>query len=173
MRKRILLAFIVWTVCTAAARAQSGPDNDADTAPGYVNSVFHHGQVDSINLYNGQLTIPISLGPSYPVGPKLKFQAVLTYNSRKSDYGHPTNLPISFTSPSWATRRSGRAGSSRWERSSCAGRATPAVSATSDPTEASTCSIMAPRPAMGPSCISRAPGPSTCGTGTGTTMSSA
>ncbi len=96
MRKTILLAFIVWTVCTAAARAQSGPDNDPDLAPGYVNSVFHHGQVDSINLYNGQLTIPISLGPSYPVGPKLKFQAVLTYNSRKSDYGHPTNQPSDF-----------------------------------------------------------------------------
>jgi len=96
MRKTILLAFIVWTVCTAAARAQSGPDNDPDAAPGYVNSVFHHGQVDSINLYNGQLTIPISLGPSYPVGPKLKFQAVLTYNSRKSDYGHPTNQPSDF-----------------------------------------------------------------------------
>ena len=96
MRKKILLAFIVWTVCTAAARAQSGPDNDADTAPGYVNSVFHHGQVDSINLYNGQLTIPISLGPSYPVGPKLKFQAVLTYNSRKIDYGHPTIQPPDY-----------------------------------------------------------------------------
>jgi RHS repeat-associated protein len=96
MREKILLAFIVWTFCAAVARPQSGPDNDADAAPGYVNSVFHHGQVDSINLYNGQLTIPISLGPSYPVGPKLKFQAILTYNSRKWDYGHPTIQPPDF-----------------------------------------------------------------------------
>jgi RHS repeat-associated protein len=96
MRHKILLASILWILCTVAARAQSGPDNDPDTAPGYINSVFRHGQVDSINLYNGQLTIPISLGPSYPVGPKLKFQAVLTYNSRKFDYGHPTIQPPDF-----------------------------------------------------------------------------
>lgn len=30
--------------------AQNGPD-DPDAAPGYVKSVFDHGQVDSINLY--------------------------------------------------------------------------------------------------------------------------
>ena len=96
MRHKLLLVFLVGTSCAIAARAQSGPDNDPDTAPGYVNSVFHHGEVDSINLYNGLLTIPISLGPTYPVGPKLKFQAVLTYNSRKSDYGHPTVQPPDF-----------------------------------------------------------------------------
>ena len=38
--------------------AQNGPDNDADAAPGYTNSVFHHEEIDSINLYNGQLTLP-------------------------------------------------------------------------------------------------------------------
>ena len=96
MGYRVLLCFLGWAVFTSAARAQSGPDNDPDVAPGYVNSVFHHGQVDSINLYNGQLTIPISLGPTYPVGPKLKFQAVVTYSSRKNDYGHPTIQPPDY-----------------------------------------------------------------------------
>ena len=69
--------------------AQNGPDNDADAAPGYANSVFHHDDVDSINLYNGQLTLPIALGPSYPIGPKLRLQLSLVYNSRVDDYGRP------------------------------------------------------------------------------------
>src|SRR5262249_42280787 len=66
--------------------AQNTLDNDPDGAQGYVNNVFHQSSVDSINLYNGQLTIPIALGPSYPVGPKLKLQLYLTYNSRVWDY---------------------------------------------------------------------------------------
>ena len=49
-------------------------------------------QVDSINMYNGQLTVPIALGPSYPVGPKLRVQVALTYNSRSTDYGAPSTL---------------------------------------------------------------------------------
>lgn len=73
----------------SAARAQNGPDNDPDAAPGYTTSVFDHGPADSINLYNGQLTVPIALGPSYPIGPKLRFQLRLVYNSRVDDYGAP------------------------------------------------------------------------------------
>ena len=69
--------------------AQNGPDNDADAAPGYTNSVFHHEEIDSINLYNGQLTLPIALGPSYPIGPKLRLQLSLIYNSRVDDFGAP------------------------------------------------------------------------------------
>ncbi len=92
MRRTLLpvLALCALVTSPSVSRAQSGPDNDADGAPGYVNSVFHHGQVDSINLYNGQLTIPISMGPSYPVGPKLRVQVVLSYNSRSTDYGAPS-----------------------------------------------------------------------------------
>jgi len=93
MRRRLFLALTLGLsgiFDAAVVLAQSGPDNDPDVAPGFVNSVFHHEQVDSINLYNGQLTIPILLGPSYPVGPSLKFQAVLTFNSKTTDYGHPT-----------------------------------------------------------------------------------
>jgi len=91
----ILLA-VLWPV--RSVQAQDGPDNDPDGAPGYTNSFFHHSSVDSINLYNGQLTVPIPIGPSYPVGPKLKFQAMLTYNSRTTDYGHPT---LGYQSPDY------------------------------------------------------------------------
>src|SRR6266536_4943364 len=96
MRYGLSIALVICIACASAARAQSGPDNDPDVAPGFVNSVFHHAEVDSINLYNGQLTIPIALGPSYPVGPTLKFQAVLTYNSRATEYGQPKTQPPDY-----------------------------------------------------------------------------
>jgi len=76
---------------------QNGPDADPDSVQGYVDSVFHHGQIDSINLYNGQLTLPIVLGPNYPIGPKLKYQALLTYNSRVWEYGRPVSPDPTLT----------------------------------------------------------------------------
>src|SRR5215813_10014671 len=84
-----LLGFSAMLATVLPAAAQNGPDNDADAAPGYTKSVFDHGPVDSVNLYNGQLTIPIALGPSYPIGPKLRVQLTLVYNSRVDDYGNP------------------------------------------------------------------------------------
>jgi len=78
-------------------RAQNGPDNDPDGLRGYVDNPFHHGQVDSVNLYNGLLTVPIAVGPSYPIGPKLKFQLMLAYSSRLNEYGHPSGTDSYYT----------------------------------------------------------------------------
>ncbi len=91
MTRKLPRAFVLCLLVLADRRveAQNGPDNDADAAPGYTNSVFHHDAFDSVNLYNGQLTVPIALGPSYPVGPKLRVQLTLVYNSRVDDYGAP------------------------------------------------------------------------------------
>ncbi len=86
-----VLALCSLVTNVSASRAQSGPDNDSDGAPGYVHSVFDHGPIDSINLYNGQLTIPIAIGPSYPVGPKLRVQFALNYNSRVDEFGSPAS----------------------------------------------------------------------------------
>ena len=97
-RKRTpALAFWALAALEAAALAQNGPDNDADGLPGYVSNAFHHATVDSINLYNGQLTVPVALGPSYPVGPRLRAQLSMTYNSRVWEYGHPASPDPLFT----------------------------------------------------------------------------
>ena len=97
MRRRLFTVLVLGILCAFSARAQNGPDNDPDGAPGYVNSYFHHSSVDSVNLYNGMLTIPIAIGPSYPVGPKLKFQAMLAYSARMTDYGRPANQNSDFS----------------------------------------------------------------------------
>ena len=91
MKGRALGIFGLGMLAWAAAVAQSGPDNDPAQAQGYVQNHFHHTSFDSINLYNGQLTIPIPIGPAYQIGPNLAFQATLTYNTRLTEPGHPTD----------------------------------------------------------------------------------
>src|SRR4029453_13967611 len=88
-RRSAVLWICVLLATTAPAAAQSGPDNDPDGAPGYVKSAFDHGQIDSIKIDNGQLTVPLPLGPAYPIGPKLKLQLALTYNSQVDNFGKP------------------------------------------------------------------------------------
>ena len=97
MTSKTRLCVLVAILVCASAVAQNGPDNDPDGAPGYVRSVFDHGQVDSINLYNGQLTLPIPLGPTYPIGPALKLQLVLTYNSQVDTFGKPLAQSADFS----------------------------------------------------------------------------
>jgi RHS repeat-associated protein len=87
-----IFAAIGMIALAGAARGQTTIDNDPDMAPGFTNSVFHTPSVDSINLYNGQITIPIAIGPSYPLGPKLKYQAFLTYNSYGWDYPYTARV---------------------------------------------------------------------------------
>jgi len=97
MKGRIVFACLLSVFSSLALLAQNGPDNDPDGLRGYVDNVFHHGQVDSVNLYNGLLTVPIALGPSYPIGPKLKFQVMLAYSSRINEYGHPSVADSYYT----------------------------------------------------------------------------
>src|SRR5204863_751946 len=90
MRAKTAAAWFLSVISPLALSAQNGPDNDPNGLRGYVDNVFHHGQVDSVNLYNGLLTVPIAVGPSYPIGPKLTFQLMLAYSSRINEYGHPS-----------------------------------------------------------------------------------
>jgi RHS repeat-associated protein len=97
VRRTVFLGLLLGVSYALTAHAQTGPDNDANGAPGYTKSIFDHGQIDSVNLYNGQLTIPLALGSSYPVGPKLRVQVTMSYNSRATDYGSPTSQNSDFT----------------------------------------------------------------------------
>ncbi len=97
MRGRVRSFLAVAVLIRSAAGAQSGPDNDPAQAQGFAKNVFHHSSVDSINQYNGQLTVPVPIGPTFQIGPSLAFQLVLTYNTRLTEPGHPTDT----TSPNY------------------------------------------------------------------------
>ena len=44
-------------------------------------TVYDVGTIDTVNIYNGALSLTIPLGLAYPVGPNLSYQFVLNYNS--------------------------------------------------------------------------------------------
>jgi hypothetical protein len=75
LRKLTLPLLLFWAL---PARADVHPN----TAPGFpVEQSFHVGDVDSINLFNGGLTLTIPIGGSYPVNGGFSYGLKLVYNS--------------------------------------------------------------------------------------------
>ncbi len=57
-------------------------DVHPNTASGFpVEQSFHVGDFDSVNLFNGALTLSIPIGTSYPVNGGFSYSLKLTYNS--------------------------------------------------------------------------------------------
>lgn len=86
-RRSILipLMVLVGMLClwVAAAGAQDDEDfpNPAMSQGVSEDSLFKPGANDTINLFNGNLTVAVPLGSTYPVGPGLSYGLGLTYNS--------------------------------------------------------------------------------------------
>lgn len=60
---------------------------------------LYDGGVDKINLFNGGVVRPMAVGPSYPVGPTLRFQATLVYSSRVWEFGHTSSRGANSYTP--------------------------------------------------------------------------
>jgi RHS repeat-associated protein len=98
--KRFWALLAALAALSGVGLAQQGPDTDPVTFAGLASEGIYSGGPDSINLFNGQLLVPIPLGPSYPIGRKLRFQAMLVYNSRVWEFGHPaTQNPSNSYTP--------------------------------------------------------------------------
>lgn len=74
---------LVLLVLTASA---SGAATDPNNARGFGDQVYQMGQLDSINVFNGNLTVRLPIGMRYAVGPMLSYQLILTHNSKVWDY---------------------------------------------------------------------------------------
>ena len=75
MRRLVLLLAVV-SLCSAPAGAQlRGPDLEKGISP---EKTYDYSGLDAINLFNGSMTLPIALGPSYSVGP-LSYRFTLVY----------------------------------------------------------------------------------------------
>jgi RHS repeat-associated protein len=90
---RWLCGFALAALAIAPARADVHPN----TAPGFpVEQAFHVGDVDSVNLFNGALTLTVPIGSSYPVN-SFSYSLKLTYNSSPWEFKTVTrtvdNLP--------------------------------------------------------------------------------
>jgi hypothetical protein len=78
-------------------------DVHPNTAPGFpVEQSFHVGDVDSVNLFNGALTLTIPIGGSYPVNGGFSYSLKLVYNSsswqfKTVQYDFPGDPPATRT----------------------------------------------------------------------------
>ncbi|HMB53369.1 MAG TPA: hypothetical protein VKU40_08635, partial [Thermoanaerobaculia bacterium] len=84
---RRALALLATSLLTAfPAVAQQNPD----TAGGFeAGKVYQFGELDSVNLFNGNVTVVLPIGGSYPVNGNLGYGLTLSYNSnlwRHLDY---------------------------------------------------------------------------------------
>jgi RHS repeat-associated protein len=78
---KLLLALLLAAALPAAA--QQHPN----TARGFNSSgSFNPGDIDNINLFNGNLVIRIPIGQTYAVNGGLSFQLTLVYNNNVWDY---------------------------------------------------------------------------------------
>lgn len=80
MMRRALVLFVL---LSSPLFAQQEPGLARGFAP---EKVFDLGDLDSINMFNGNLSLRIPLGPSYPVGGSLSYAFTLSYNSKVWDY---------------------------------------------------------------------------------------
>jgi RHS repeat-associated protein len=78
------LALVLLLAASAPLLAQEHPN----LAKGFAaDKAYAMGDVDSVNLFSGNLTIAIPIGQRYPVGGNLSYQIVAYYNSSIWRYG--------------------------------------------------------------------------------------
>jgi hypothetical protein len=78
MSRRAVLPPLLAVLLAVPALADVHPN----TASGFpVEQSFHVGDVDSVNLFNGALTLTLPIGGSYPVNGGFSYGLKLTYNS--------------------------------------------------------------------------------------------
>lgn len=86
-------AALAVTLClaTASLHAQDEgfPTEEANIGRGFgggVSKVFDAGDLDDVNLFNGNLTVTIPVGPTYPVAGGLSYGLRLVYNANVWDH---------------------------------------------------------------------------------------
>ena len=103
MRARVIASLIIAALSMSAAAQQSVTQEKGFAA----DKVFQFGDIDAINTFNGNLTVRIPLGPTYPVNASLSYGLTLTYNSKVWDYEKTPGSTVRAT----PNRRSG---AGRW-----------------------------------------------------------
>lgn len=80
----IRLMLMICFFASLPAAAQFTGEQQRGFSP---NQVYQVGDLDSVNILNGDVIIRIPLGQEYAVGPSLRYQFILTYNSKVWEHG--------------------------------------------------------------------------------------
>jgi YD repeat-containing protein len=83
------LAFLAALLAALAAFGQQHPNVKKGFA---VDSSYQLGDVDNVNIFNGNLVVQIPVGPRYPVGGAISYGFSLTYNSKLWDMENAGSL---------------------------------------------------------------------------------
>ena len=88
-RRRAVLAALAAAVVVLSTTvyAQTDPNIQRGFAP---DKVFAFGDLDSVNLFNGNLGLTLPIGGSYPVTSSFSYGLVLSYNSNVWDFESTT-----------------------------------------------------------------------------------
>jgi hypothetical protein len=86
--KRILLFLAL--ISSASSVFAADPFQSKGFSP---DKVFAVGDIDSVNVFNGNLIVRVPIGQVYTVGPTLQYQFMLTYNGKIWDYVMEDPIP--------------------------------------------------------------------------------
>jgi YD repeat-containing protein len=82
MRKHSIVSLLV-VLSIASVYAQKAPN----VALGFdADKAFQFGEIDSVNLFNGNVIVRLPIGPRYPVGGQVAYQFHLVHNSTVWDF---------------------------------------------------------------------------------------
>jgi len=87
------LALLLLLLTVFAYGGEIEPKDEKGFTP---ERAYHLGDIDSVNLYNGNLTIMLPIGSPYPVGGHLSYGLTLSYNStvwKREDWNVTTPVP--------------------------------------------------------------------------------
>jgi hypothetical protein len=82
--KRIKTHVLLLSACLLVTNQLVAQDH-LNAARGDNAQAYDLGQVDAINVYNGNLSLSIPLGQKYPVGGGLDYSLTLRYNAQLWD----------------------------------------------------------------------------------------
>ncbi|HEY0143199.1 MAG TPA: RHS repeat-associated core domain-containing protein [Thermoanaerobaculia bacterium] len=75
-----------WLLASTLALAASGQQHIQSVEKGFqAEKVYHFGDVDSVNVFNGNLIVTVPIGPAFPLNGGLTYQLRLSYNSKAWD----------------------------------------------------------------------------------------
>lgn len=77
--RRLMAILLVTAIRLSVAAQQQLPTLEKGFQP---ERLYHFGDIDNVNVFNGNLIIKIPIGAAYPVDGALSYQLTLSYNSK-------------------------------------------------------------------------------------------
>ena len=90
IRRGLLLLPLLLSALAAPLAADDHPNTERGFA---AEKAFSVGEVDSVNVYNGNLVLTVPIGGTYPVGGALGYGLTLVYNSKAWDFQEREDVP--------------------------------------------------------------------------------